>query len=350
MRGERRRGAGGLEASLGRSSDAREGEGSATSHGSEGARARSESEASISSCSSASRSLEAKENSEAREARSGSGIEHPEIIRISVDALQESFSPIVIAEDEGARELLSLADQHGDRQREACLNCIQGARGSSFAISGERGRGVDACLSHGQEARAPEHGSLRIVVQLKEGDRGESLGDSAHPLGDLAPEQSGESLGLLTREANREPLLCPRELLRSIEAKGEGEAETSRLAIGEACSPQDRESEGLTIREEREGAPSSAGWNRWIHAAVPTVCEAELLAGLGRKGARVEQESSSGEAFSVCQSADTRELSSHGRSMRARRDGSSEALAREEVEYGREGEAAPLRELCIGRA
>jgi hypothetical protein len=83
---------------------------------------------------------------------------------------------------------------------------------------------------------------------------------------------------------------------------------------------------------------------------VPTVCETELAAGLRGEGARVKQESASREAFSVCQSADAWELSSHGRGMRARGDGSSETFAREEMEDGREGEAAPLRELRVGGA
>jgi len=78
--------------------------------------------------------------------------------------------------------------------------------------------------------------------------------------------------------------------------------------------------------------------------------EAELLTGVRGEGASVKEESSSREAFSVCQSADAWELSSHGRGMRARGDGSSESASRREVKDGREGEAAPLSELRIGRA
>jgi hypothetical protein len=218
-------------------SNAREGEGAATSHGSEGARARSESEARGRGGIGSSRSLEAKENSEAREARSGRRIEHPEIVCISIDALEERLSPSIIAEEEGARELLSLADQHGHCQREACLDGIESARGSSLTISSEGCRGVDPCLSHGQEARAAVEGSLRVVVQLEEGYRGERLGDGADAAIYGSAEQSREARGLCRREANREPGLSPWELLSAVKAKREGEAEAPSLAIGEASRP-----------------------------------------------------------------------------------------------------------------
>jgi hypothetical protein len=96
---------------------------------------------------------------------------------------------------------------------------------------------MDAGLPHGQEARAPINGSLRIIVEIEKGHRGERLRDGADPLGDLAPEQSRESLCLLTRKANREPGLLPWELLRAIETESEGEAEAPRLAVGEASGP-----------------------------------------------------------------------------------------------------------------
>jgi hypothetical protein len=60
--------------------------------------------------------------------------------------------------------------------------------------------------------------------------------------------------------------------------------------------------------------------------------EAKLLTGLRGEGASIKEESSSGEAFSVCQSAEARELSSHGRGMRARGDGSSKASGGEEMQ------------------
>jgi hypothetical protein len=78
--------------------------------------------------------------------------------------------------------------------------------------------------------------------------------------------------------------------------------------------------------------------------------EAELLACLRGEGASIKEESSSGEAFSLCQSAEAWELSSHGRGMRARGDGSSEATRGEEMENRGEGEAAPFCELRVRRA
>jgi hypothetical protein len=96
---------------------------------------------------------------------------------------------------------------------------------------------VDAGLSHGQEARAAIDGGLRVIVQIKEGSGAERFGDRADALRDLTPEQSGESLCLLTREANREPGLCPWEFLSAVKTESEGEAETPGLAIREASRP-----------------------------------------------------------------------------------------------------------------
>jgi hypothetical protein len=78
--------------------------------------------------------------------------------------------------------------------------------------------------------------------------------------------------------------------------------------------------------------------------------EAELFASFRSEGASVKEESASREAFAISESADAGELSSHGRSMRGRRDGSSEAARGEEMQDRREGEAGSLRELRIGRA
>jgi len=96
---------------------------------------------------------------------------------------------------------------------------------------------MDACLSHREEARAAVYGSFSVIVQLKEGDRGERFRDGADPLRDGSAEQSGESLCLLTREANREPGLMPWELLGAIKTESEGEAEAPSFAIGEASRP-----------------------------------------------------------------------------------------------------------------
>jgi hypothetical protein len=60
--------------------------------------------------------------------------------------------------------------------------------------------------------------------------------------------------------------------------------------------------------------------------------EAELTAGLRGEGASVEEKSAREEAFALRQSSDAGELSSDGRSMRARGDGSSEASSGEEMQ------------------
>jgi len=75
--------------------------------------------------------------------------------------------------------------------------------------------------------------------------------------------------------------------------------------------------------------------------------ETELLTCVRGEGTSVKEESASGEAFTISESAEARELSSHGRCMGTRRDGSSEAARGEEMQDRGEGEAAPLRELRI---
>jgi hypothetical protein len=80
-------------------------------------------------------------------------------------------------------------------------------------------------------------GSLRIIVEIEEGHRGERLGDGADAAIYGSAEQSREARGLCRREANREPSLSPWELLSAVKAKREGEAEAPSLAIGEACGP-----------------------------------------------------------------------------------------------------------------
>jgi hypothetical protein len=151
--------------------------------------------------------------------------------------LQESFSPIVIPEEEGARELLSLAGQDWNRQREACLDRVKSARGASFTIGSKRSRGVDACLSHREEARAAKERRLRVVIQGKEGNGAERLGDRADAAINRSAEQSREARGLCRREASREPGLMPWELLGAIKAESEGESKAPSLAIGEADGP-----------------------------------------------------------------------------------------------------------------
>jgi hypothetical protein len=60
--------------------------------------------------------------------------------------------------------------------------------------------------------------------------------------------------------------------------------------------------------------------------------ETELATGLRGEGASIKEKSARKEAFALCQSSDAGELSSHGRSMRARGDGSSEASSGEEMQ------------------
>lgn len=59
--------------------------------------------------------------------------------------------------------------------------------------------------------------------------------------------------------------------------------------------------------------------------------EAELAAGLRGEGASIKEESAREEAFALRQGSDAGKLSSDGRSMRARGDGSSEASSGEEM-------------------
>jgi hypothetical protein len=80
-------------------------------------------------------------------------------------------------------------------------------------------------------------GSLSVIVEGEEGNRGESLGNRDEAGGNGSAEQRGESSGLLCREEGREGAIVPWELLRSVQAKSEGKAEAARLPIGEAGRP-----------------------------------------------------------------------------------------------------------------
>lgn len=76
--------------------------------------------------------------------------------------------------------------------------------------------------------------------------------------------------------------------------------------------------------------------------------EAEILTRWGLKGAGIKEESSSREAFSVCQLSQARELPSNGnRARKGRGESSSERARGGEMKESREGETAPLRKLCI---
>jgi hypothetical protein len=161
------------------------------------ARAKGESEArgALRLCSS--RSLEAKQDSEAREARSGSGIEHPQIVCISIEALKERFSAVLVSEKEGGRERRGLRkeDRHGNGK--ACICRIDCARGAALLISSEGGCHVHASFASGEEASSAEQRRLGVVIKGEEGDRGERLRDGADAKGDRSAEQLREASGLL---------------------------------------------------------------------------------------------------------------------------------------------------------
>jgi hypothetical protein len=78
-------------------------------------------------------------------------------------------------------------------------------------------------------------------------------------------------------------------------------------------------------------------------------CEAEILAGLRGEGACIEEESASGEAFSIGKFSQTRELPSDRDSTR---EGGGESASKrasgEEVEEGAMGQPAPLCQFGVG--
>ena len=67
-------------------------------------------------------------------------------------------------------------------------------------------------------------GSLSVIVEGEEGNRGESLGDGDEAGGNGRAKQRGESRSLLCREEDREGAIVPWELLRAVETESEGEA------------------------------------------------------------------------------------------------------------------------------
>jgi hypothetical protein len=223
--------------SEGRASGAREGEGATIRQSLPLARAEGESEGRGALGLGSSASLEAKEHGEAREAGSGSGIEHPEIVGVPIDALQESLSAVLIAKEERGGELLSLGEENWHGYREAVLCSVDRSRGGSLLIGGEGGRNVHARLTSGDQARAAEQGSLRVVVERKEGDRAKRLRERMEAAREGRAEQQREGLSLLRGEREAKPGLLPWEFLSPIEAKREGEAKASSLAVGEACGP-----------------------------------------------------------------------------------------------------------------
>lgn len=220
-----------------RSSGAREGEGATIGQSLPGARAEGESKARGALWLCSSRALEAKENGEAREAGSGRRIEHPQVVCVPVDALQERLSAVLVSEEEGGRERRGLREEDRHSHREARLCCVDRSRGAALLISGEGGSGMDAALPHGKEASTAEERRFGVVIKGEEGHLFESLRDSEGARGDRSAEELREESGLFWGDESLEPRLVPWELLRSVETESEGEAETPGFAIGEAGSP-----------------------------------------------------------------------------------------------------------------
>lgn len=102
----------GLPREEGRASGAREGEGATIRQSLPGARAERESEGrgALRLCSS--RALQAKQDGEAREARSRGGVAHPEIICIPIDTFEESLAALRVAKEERGGERRGLREEN----------------------------------------------------------------------------------------------------------------------------------------------------------------------------------------------------------------------------------------------
>jgi hypothetical protein len=87
--------------------------------------------------------LEPKAHTKAREARRRLGIEHPEIVRVAINA-EEASLPTLAREAKLSRERLSLLDQEGNSEAEAVLDRVKSSSGSSSLVCGKGGRCVDA--------------------------------------------------------------------------------------------------------------------------------------------------------------------------------------------------------------
>jgi hypothetical protein len=161
------------------------------------ARAKGESEGRGSLWLCSSRALEAKEHGEAREARSGSGIEHSEIVSVSIDTFEESLSALRVAKEEPGGERRGLREENRHGYRKAVFSGIDGARGGAPLISREGGGDVHASFASGEEASSAEQRRLGVVIEGEEGDRAERLRDGADARGDRSSEQLREESGLL---------------------------------------------------------------------------------------------------------------------------------------------------------
>jgi hypothetical protein len=135
--------------------------------------------------------------------------------------------------------------------------------------------------------------------------------------------------------------------LSAVKAKSEGKAEPKRAAIGEARSPEQRTHKEASISKKSQSTASAARCNREANSSMAREGQAELLACFALVATRVKEKSSSGEAFSISQGSQARELRAYGRSMRGGRDRSSQALGRKKVKDRGEGEAAPLGKFGI---
>lgn len=124
------------------------------------------------------------------EARRGSGIEHSEIIGITIDTEETSLSPLIVSKEELRRESFSFLEENRRSESEALLDRIQGEARASEAIKSGRSRHVNSCRSHGLENRS---GSLSVIIKAQEGHGSESIREGAPPTVNRSGEEGGES-------------------------------------------------------------------------------------------------------------------------------------------------------------
>jgi hypothetical protein len=106
-------------------------------------RGRSQSEASGRFWGSSSALLEPQAHAKAREASGRSGIEHPEIVGVTVDTEEASLPPLM-GEAKLSRERLSFLDQERHGKAEAVLDSVKSSSGSSWPVCSKGGRCMDA--------------------------------------------------------------------------------------------------------------------------------------------------------------------------------------------------------------
>jgi hypothetical protein len=96
--------------------------------------------------------------------------------------------------------------------------------------------------------------------------------------------------------------------LSAVKAKSEGEAEPKRATIGEARSPEKRAHKETSISKKSESAASAARCDREADPSMTREGETELLARFAFVATGIKEKSSSGEAFSIGESSQAREL------------------------------------------